>query len=93
VTIAETQGPGAPALADFPRQPLHQRRSLAVDLRGAAELLGCSDKWLKREVLPELRVVVRGEGKRRRYLIAVSELERWLRESSRLLFEEELPRT
>lgn len=51
---------------------------LALSKAEAASALGVSVDYLEAHVLPELRVVRRG----RRRLIAVAELERWLRESA-----------
>lgn len=58
---------------------------LAVPPAEAAALLRVSRDFFDEHVLPELRVVRRG----RKVLIAVSELERWLKASAALTLEVE----
>lgn len=53
---------------------------LALTPGEAAAAIGVSRDFFDEHVLPELRVVRRG----RKVLVAVTELERWLRESAAL---------
>jgi hypothetical protein len=50
----------------------------------AAESIGCSRDFFDEHVRPDLRVVRRG----RLVLVAVAEVERWLRENAALTLEE-----
>lgn len=57
---------------------------LALRMDEAAESIGCSRDFFDEHVRPDLRVVRRG----RLVLVAVAEVERWLRENAALTLEE-----